>query len=117
MRRDDCSGPLHLWIEHRGAVRFIPTPYDIRHDEWNPIAGTVIIPGDSNGRARRLAEYARGMDCDLRLVEEIFCELEGSRERYADDGVADVLDKIVAAISLTLLCDAKSLTVGVRQKC
>lgn len=110
LRRDDCSGPLYLWIEHYGSMRFIPTPYDIRHDEWDAIGGTIVIPKGSTGRARRLAECARSMARSLRLVKTIVSDLEKSRKRYTVDDVANAFNKAVAGSGMlgvyaTILAD------------
>ncbi len=95
-RRDDSSGTLHLWIGHYGAVRFVPTNYDIRHDEWDPVSGSLVIPGDSSGRRRKLTECAKSMTRNLRLVDTIIRDLEASRKRYTADDVANAFTKEVA---------------------
>ena len=96
LRRDDCSGSLHMWIGHYGAVRFIPTSYDIRHDEWDPVTGSIIIPGDSSGRRRKLIECTKSMIRNIRLVESIIAALESSRKRYTADDVANAFTRDVA---------------------
>ncbi len=94
--REECSGTLNLWIGHYGAVRFVPTTYDVRHDEWDPVSGSLIIPGDSSGRRRRLTECARSMTRNLRLVDNIIRHLEATRKRYTADDVANAFTKEVA---------------------
>ena len=63
--RNDCSGPLLLWIDHRGKTTFLSTPYDIRHEEWDPISGSIR----NTTRRRQLAKYARSMARDLSIIE------------------------------------------------
>ncbi len=95
-RRSDSSGTLHLWVGHYGAVRFVPTSYDIRPDEWDHDTGSLVIPGDSSGRRRKLIECAKSMTRNLRLVDNIIRDLEASRKRYTADDVANTFTKEVA---------------------
>lgn len=71
LRRNDCSGYLHLWIGDGDNVRFIPTDYDVAHDEWDAVTGSVVIPDQAGERRSRLIRYAESMTRDLRLVGEI----------------------------------------------
>ncbi len=69
--RDDCSGRLLLWIDHCGKTRFVPTTYDVRRDEWDPVSGTLVIPGAASfARRRRLRAYAREMARSIRNLEK-----------------------------------------------
>ena len=77
--RDDCSGPLMLWIDYRDRTCFVPTVFDVRHDEWDPVSGTLVLSGKSPERRRLLAGYACKMDRTLRAVRKVIADLETAR--------------------------------------
>ncbi len=91
--RDDCSGKLHLWVAgSRGETRFAPTRYDVRHDEWDAVSGT-IKESASPARQSVLSDYREQMARDLRLVESIVHNLEAEgRGCAAADVVKTYLD-------------------------
>ncbi len=95
-RHDECRGALNLWIGHYDTIRFVPMSYDIRQDEWDSATGTLVIPGDSSGRRRKLTECAKSMARNLRLVSNIVRDLESSRKRYSADDVANAFTRAVA---------------------
>ncbi len=87
----DCRGRLVLWIaDYKGRTRLIPTAYEILHTEWDPVEGTVVIPGDDGetGLERRveLMRYAAKMARDLCRISEIVDTLE-QRGRYTADDI------------------------------
>ncbi len=96
LRRDDCSGPLHLWVEHYGVTRFAPTTYDVRYEEWDAVKGRLILSGNSTGRRRRLTVYAEGMARNLRLVDKIINDLSHSTKRFTAADVAVAFNRAVA---------------------
>ncbi len=80
--RGDCSGKLHLWVAGcRGETRFAPTRYDVRHDEWDAVSGT-IREDTSPARQSVLSDYHERMARDLRLVERIVQALEAEGRGY-----------------------------------
>jgi hypothetical protein len=88
-RSDKTSCLLQVWIEHAGEVRFIPTTYDVRPEEWDPINATVILSDESTGRRKRLTVYAKCMGRNIRLLKRIIEDMSQSGERYTVDHVAD----------------------------
>jgi hypothetical protein len=76
LHRDGCSGFLHLWLTGRtGKTHFIPTRYDIRHDEWDPVKGRLTMPDHvDKERSRLLHSYARRMRADLDNLQKIIDE-------------------------------------------
>ncbi len=67
--RDNCSGRLLLWIDTGGNTIFIPTQYDIRREEWDPVSCAIVTSDGSFVRRRRLREYSKSMARDLQTLE------------------------------------------------
>ncbi len=69
--RNDCSGPLLLWIDTGGKTIFMPTTYDVRREEWDPVSGSILIPRNLTNpiRNRRLSVYKKSMARDLQTLE------------------------------------------------
>ena len=59
LRRDDCSGPLYLWIGDCDDVQFLPTDYDIAYDEWDAVAGSLVMPDEAGERWRQPCRILR----------------------------------------------------------
>jgi hypothetical protein len=97
-----CFRPagLHLWIEHAGEVRFLPTTYDVRPEEWDSINATLILSDESTGRRKRLTIYAKCMDRNLRLLKRIVDDYSRSGERYTVDRVADIFKELMLGLSM-----------------
>jgi hypothetical protein len=97
-----CFRPagLHVWIEHAGEVRFLPTTYDVRPEEWDSINATLILSDESTGRRKRLTVYAKCMDRNLRLLKRIIADLSQSGTRYTVDRVADTFKELMLGLSM-----------------
>ncbi len=89
--REDCSGRLHLWLDHLGETRFVPTPYDVRHSEWDALSGTLDLTRSSFLRRGRLALYARGMQRDMIRLERIVSSLRLSRARFTASELMEIV--------------------------
>ena len=91
LHRDDCSGFVHLWVhDTRGKICFIPTTYDIRHAEWDPITRRIAIPKHSSPlRKIQLRYYAECMRRDLAEMEALVNDLLERDACFADD-IADM---------------------------
>ncbi len=76
--RGDCSGRLHLWVRYRNATRVIPTLYDVRHDEWNPVEGRLLVSECADHRRPLLCRYSESMAKDLVNMATLIAELENS---------------------------------------
>jgi hypothetical protein len=73
LHREDCSGFLTLWFsDDSGGMRFFSTTYDIRYDEWDPVAGWIVMPKDADAtRLRQLRRYAGSMLADLDRLQKM----------------------------------------------
>jgi hypothetical protein len=99
-RCDNTSGVLHVWIEHGGEVRFIPTTYDVRPEEWDSIDSELILSDYSTGRGKRLAVYARCMDRNMRLLKRIVEDYSKSKAGYTVDRVADTFKELMLGMGM-----------------
>jgi hypothetical protein len=97
-----CFRPagLHLWIEHAGEVRFIPTTYDVRPEEWDSINAKLILSDYSTGRRKRLAVYDKCMDRNTRLLKRIVEDYAESKARYTVDHVADTFRELMLGLPM-----------------
>jgi hypothetical protein len=92
-----------LWVADRnGETRLIDTPYEVRHDEWDPVEGTLVsaegeVGGEESARLRQLRGWAERMDDDLRRMREIVDELDAL---YSSDPLLYPLDSFDYSLDL-----------------
>jgi hypothetical protein len=106
LHREDCSGFLNLWLAvGTNKTRFIPTRYDIRHEEWDPVKGWLGMPGHiDKERLQLLHYYARCMRADLDNLHKIITELKIEHAAIgADFSVNDVIRHWNLSIPMTPL--------------
>jgi hypothetical protein len=70
--RSDCSGKLYLWIADRGGeIRLMQTPYDVRHEEWDPVTGSIVFTSSEPKRLQILLNQANCMLEEQRIIKDI----------------------------------------------
>jgi hypothetical protein len=90
MLRRDCTGRLYLRVTEYGTgeTAFATTRYDLRYDEWDPVGGCFILPGEEDSeRARLLLDYVESMAADVRRIDAIVREMETDGCRTPGDVV------------------------------
>ena len=93
------DGHLDLRIEHRGVERFVSTRYEIRPNEWNAETGELLATGHT-ARSRRLSDYQRTMERDLRRLRTMVNGMERSSMKVSADDIASAYRQMMVGYQM-----------------
>ncbi len=99
-RSNDGSDVLHLFIEHYGVKRYVPTSYDVRRHEWNTRHNRLSISKGATSRGRILLEYDQSIARNKRLIESIIEKLSQTTKRFTADDVANAFVQAISGNSM-----------------
>ncbi len=95
-RSGDGLDVLHLYIEHYGVKRYVPTNYCVRRHEWNGRHNRLKISKEATGRMRKLSDYNDSIARNMRLIDSIIEKLSQATKRFTADDVASAFIQAVS---------------------